>query len=251
MQSRWVDASPFVETNLYRLSLSDNDLHWLVFLYEIPGQIWSRKGFTKPTLRSCQREADFPSIDELRSWRGRRGGSWGKLWKIKQRNQEMIYMHAYYHMHTYAYIHALQTGRHTHIWHTFTLHTRLQTTEVIVGVTKLRLISSRSREPWLSSNCGSVNRCLKTLPRPTAFLWNLFHKPHVLCVRTDVQEWSEIRCWRSEAEGIQCSSHLTEHVLCYSKLYMEWFRKSWVVIFLALTCVYIFIYCTFSRCLRQ
>ena len=31
-----------------------------------------------PTLRSCQREANFPSIDELRSWRGRRRGSWGQ-----------------------------------------------------------------------------------------------------------------------------------------------------------------------------
>ena len=151
-------------------------------------------------------------------------------------------------IHTRTYMHYRQAD--VHLAHIYTAHKAPNNSGNSQG-DEIAFVCVWFREPWLSSNCCSVNRCLKTLPRPTVFLWDFFYKSQVLCVRTDLQEWSKTRCWRSEAEGIQCSNHLTEHVLCYSKLYMEWFRKSWVVIFLALTCVYMFIYCTFSRCLKQ
>lgn len=69
-----------------------------------------------PTLRSCQRETNFPSIDELRSWRGRCRGSWGKLWKIKQRNQEIIYA-CILCIHTRTYMHYRQADIDTFSTH--------------------------------------------------------------------------------------------------------------------------------------
>ena len=164
---------------------------------------WSRLVTKKgmPTLRSCQREANFPSIDELRSWRGRRRGSWGKLWKIKQRNQEMI-CESILCIHTRTFMHYRQAD--VHLAHIYTAHKAPNNSGNSQG-DEIAFVCVWFREPWLSSNCCSVNRCLKTLPRPTVFLWDFFYKPQVLCVRTDVQEWSETRCWRSEAEGIQCS----------------------------------------------